>query len=447
MHIAIFDIGKTNKKLLVFDEQYRAVYEEKIQLQETADEDGFPCEDILALTQWMKTSFAKLVSGKKFDIRALNIAAYGASLVYIDEAHNLVTPLYNYLKPYPQAIQEKFYEAYGGKDLVAAQTASPVLGSLNAGLQLYRLKEERPEVFKKIRWALHLPQYLAYIFSGGLFSDITSIGCHTQLWDFNQHQYHRWVRREGVERKLPPVLPAEAAGGYTGEGIAVGTGLHDSSAALVPYLSCSSEPFILLSTGTWCISLNPFNDKPLTIGEMNNDVLCYLSCDGKPVKSARLFAGYVHEQQVKRLAAHFYKPVAYYTTIKADPERVSQFSVCRKKRFEGLPGAGPIAFENRALNSYQTYEEAYHQLMADIIVQQFNSTSLVMTGKEKRIFVDGGFSKNPVYMRFLSQAFPRHEIVGATVTEATALGAALVFHAHWNTAPHPQGIVQTSPGI
>ncbi len=51
--IAIFDVGKTNKKLFLFDEQYNVVYEEKKQLNETTDEDGFPCEDVHQLTQWI----------------------------------------------------------------------------------------------------------------------------------------------------------------------------------------------------------------------------------------------------------------------------------------------------------------------------------------------------------------------------------------------------------
>ena len=55
--IAIFDVGKTNKKLLLFDEQYKLVYEESKQLLETKDEDGFPCEDVNALTEWVKRFF------------------------------------------------------------------------------------------------------------------------------------------------------------------------------------------------------------------------------------------------------------------------------------------------------------------------------------------------------------------------------------------------------
>src|SRR5687768_5440399 len=168
--IAVFDVGKTNKKLVLFDEQYKLVYEENKQLEEVSDEDGFACEDVLALTQWIKDSFDRLLNKKQFDIKAVNFSAYGASFVYLDDELNVIPPLYNYLKPYPAGLQKKFYNDYGGETIVARQTASPVLGNLNSGMQLYRLKHEKPDTFKKIKWALHLPQYLSFILSSAINS-------------------------------------------------------------------------------------------------------------------------------------------------------------------------------------------------------------------------------------------------------------------------------------
>jgi sugar (pentulose or hexulose) kinase len=95
--------------------------------------------------------------------------------------------LYNYLKPYPESLQKQFYNTYGREAEFAFRTASPVLGSLNSGMQLYRIKYEKPELFKEIKYALHLPQYLSFLISGKVCSDITSIGCHTNLWDFQKN--------------------------------------------------------------------------------------------------------------------------------------------------------------------------------------------------------------------------------------------------------------------
>src|SRR5688500_17660303 len=102
--VAIFDVGKTNKKLFLFSEDYKIVYEECIQLPEIADEDGFACEDVHALSRWVLQSFTKLNSDSSYDIKAVNFAAYGASFVHIDEHGNACAPLYNYLKPYPAAL-------------------------------------------------------------------------------------------------------------------------------------------------------------------------------------------------------------------------------------------------------------------------------------------------------------------------------------------------------
>ena len=186
--ILIFDIGKTNKKVFVLDESYNVIYEQSAQLEETTDEDGFPCEDVNALTLWVQSAYkdAIAVFGKK--IKTVNCSAYGASLVHVDAGLNPIAPLYNYLKPFPVKLLEKLYNDYGGEEAFSLGTSSPSLGSLNSGLQLYRLKMEQPDLFEKIKYSLHLPQYISSIFSRQACSDLTSIGCHTALWDFKQER-------------------------------------------------------------------------------------------------------------------------------------------------------------------------------------------------------------------------------------------------------------------
>ena len=201
-------------------------------------------------------------------------------------------------------------------------------------MQLYWLKYEKPEIFSRIKYSLHLPQYLSFIISSKAGTDITSIGCHTNLWDFSKHDYHDWVYKESIRTKFAPLYNGDELIGISKDqrGIPVGVGLHDSSAALIPYLTNFHEPFILLSTGTWCISLNPFNQSPLTDKELQQDCLCYLSYQGKPVKASRLFAGYEHEQQTKRLAAHFNKAIDYYSTVACDQALISNIETQQQQQ-------------------------------------------------------------------------------------------------------------------
>ncbi|HTB25156.1 MAG TPA: FGGY family carbohydrate kinase, partial [Puia sp.] len=304
--IAIFDIGKTNKKLFLFNENYEIVFEKSTRFSETTDEDGFPCENLEKLTASVFESLKEIFSLKKFEVKAVNFSTYGASLVYVDKAGKPLTHLYNYLKPFPKELSERFYATYGGEEKFSIQTSSPLLGSLNSGLQLYRLKYEKPDVFKNLYFALHLPQYLSYLITGKFYSDITSIGSHTALWDFDQHAYHNWVNKEGLIQYLAPIenstktFPSGASTNKYKSGI----GLHDSSAALIPYLVNFAIPFVLISTGTWSISMNPFNKKPLTVKELKNDCLCYLQYQGEPVKASRLHTGLEYERQVKRISEY-----------------------------------------------------------------------------------------------------------------------------------------------
>ena len=441
--IAIFDFGRTNKKFFLFDEQYKIVYEKTVQLTDTVDEDGDSCEDIEGLRQNIFDSLKEASANENFCIKAINISAYGASFVYIDESGKFLTPLYNYLKKYPTLLFRQFYDTYGGEINFSHATASPVLGSLNSGMQLYRIKYEQPLIFSTIKYALHLPQYLSYLLTGVAASDITSIGCHTNLWNFKENDYHHWVNDERMIEKLAPVVEADKVFGTIVEGnnYSVGIGLHDSSAALIPYLTNFHEPFILISTGTWCISLNPFNNTTLTTHELSNDCLCFLSFKNKQVKSSRLFAGNEHEQQVKRIAAHFNTDKLSYKTIAFDASIIQKLQLVNTQQYE-FENLQSSIFAQRNLDDFVSDIEAYHQLMLDIVQQQCISTRLILNGPAvNRIFVDGGFSKNSLYMNLLAIYFPEMEIFAASMPQASAVGAALAIHSSWNTKPLPTNII------
>ncbi len=446
--IAIFDIGKTNKKFFLLDEAYGIVLERSVPFDEILDEDGDACDVLDRLSKWVVETLVEVIRIKKFDVKAVNFSAYGASFVYIDEKGKPITPLYSYLKKYPEELKQGLYDQYGGATKVSCETASPVLGSLNSGMQLYRMMKEKPALFDQMKYALHLPQYVNFLITRDACSDITSIGSHTQLWDYSKNDYHEWVKKEGIVSKLAPLLPSNEAWefSFSNKKLQVGTGLHDSSAALIPYLAVFIEPFILISTGTWCISLNPFNETPLTPEELEKDCLCYMGYQGRAVKASRLFAGYEHEQQVKRLAQHFKKPIDFYKKLKYDGAIIA--SLQKKFDFDQVSVKNEASiiqsnFGSRELTDFKNYQTAYHCLLLDIIRQQYDSTQLVLKGSAvNRIFVDGGFGNNSIYMHLLALTFPELEVYAASVAQASAMGAALAIHKEWNSLPVPADMVK-----
>lgn len=444
--MAVFDIGKTNKKVFLWNELYQIVFERQQNFNEIPDEDGFLGEDLPAVRLWMLQTFAEINALPEYQICALNFSGYGATVVFVDEKGHAVSPLYNYLKAFPEGLFP--YSNYGGEDEFARATASPILGNLNSGLQAFRVSQVSLEVWEKTRWVMHWPNFLSSIFTGNFASEITSIGCHTALWDFDKKTYHDWVTDFGLRNKLPEIAPSNTS--YLNEetNIPVGLGLHDSSSALVPYLRVMHSPFLLLSTGTWCIAMNPFDEEPLSAIELKNDVLCFLQGNGKPVKAARLFAGNTHEIQIKRLQEHYQASPTQYKSVEFNASYLEVLD----DQMKNIPSVDQAHmdylvdcdFNARDLNKFPTYELAYVQLMIDLACQQIFSLRLLL--KEgtpvTKILVDGGFSKNSLYMNFLVHAFPAFEIYGAEVAQASSLGAALMMHETWNTNEIPMDLVK-----
>ena len=419
----IYDIGKTNKKVLVFSEDGKVIDEYIEQLEETTDEDGFPCDDLEKLKDWVLGQYELLQKDERYKIKAINFATYGASFVHIDEEGKPLTPLYNYLKPFPASLKQKFLTDYfnGNADEFALNTASPFMGMLNSGLQLYWLKHTQPHVWNKIKYSLHLPQYLSYLFTEKPLSDYTSVGCHTGLWSINRNHYHAWVFTEEIVNKLAPVNSIVIAGEKNE--ISIGTGLHDSSSALIPYLQQNKEPFILISTGTWCINLNLFNHQPLTQEELIKDCLCYLQITGTPVKASRIFLGKEHEHQIKRIAGYFNEPEDFYKSI-IEPASISHNFFVPACMESSVPQPQQQASE-WDLSVFKTSQEAYTALMKGLTDLLKESIDLVLTPSASTFYIDGGFAANPLFRHFLQKNYPQKIITTASFAQATALGAFL----------------------
>ncbi|WP_406684685.1 FGGY family carbohydrate kinase [Seonamhaeicola sp. MEBiC1930] len=424
---AVFDIGKTNKKFFLFDKDFKEVYKEYILFDEITDEDGHPTENLPALQKWLKSVFNKILETKEYNVEAINFSSYGASLVHLDENGTPITPLYNYTKPLDEALVSLFLEQYGPKDEFLKITGCSDLSMLNSGLQLYWLKHSKPEVFKKIKYSLHLPQYLSYIFTGIPVSEYTSIGCHTALWDYQKKDYHSWVYQEELHKILPPIVSTETSinMNYNGKRIKIGVGIHDSSSALLPYVRSINKKFVLVSTGTWSISLNPFTDFPISTENNESDSINYMRINGKHVKAERLFLGNEYKIQVKNLTEYFGASPGYHRSVKFDFDTFfdinKNFKYCFKWDSiidKNMPNETTIA--------YNTFEYAYHQLMIELVQLQIKSIKKAI-GNDKitRVYIDGGFTDNDLFIKLLSHNLRDKKLRTTDASLGSALGAAI----------------------
>lgn len=426
---AIFDIGKTNKKFFLFDTDYREVYREYVRFDEIEDEDGFPSENLQVLTKWCTSVFKRILAKSDYDIRALNFSCYGASLVHIDNEGNALTPLYNYLKPIDEKISNFFYKKYGPEDEFSRTTGSLNLGMLNTGMHLYWLKKTKPEVFEKIKYSMHLPQYLSFIFTGKATGEHTNIGCHTILWDYDKRDYHQWVYDEKIDKILPPIVSAKTTFpiDFDGKIVAVGVGIHDSSSSLVPYLQSVKKPFVLISTGTWSISINPFTKDTLTISDIQQDCIYNMQVDGSPVRASRLFLGNEYKLQLDYLSCRYHVSIEDLKSIKFS-QRIFDLITNDFKYMFNWEGLIDKNMPEKSEVEHENHELAYHQLMLELVLLQLKSLSTALgSSKIKRLYVDGGFSDNAIYIHLLSHYLKGKMKLRTTDSSlGSALGAAMV---------------------
>ncbi len=428
----IFDIGKTTKKVIVFDNAFHVVEEQTVQFNETKDEEGFPSEDLDAVTTWVNEVLNKFCQDPKYLVTHVNFSTYGASMVHLDHNGKAIKPFINYLKPLPDDVKKKFLEAYDNGEGICQSTASPFLGMLNSGLQLYWLKNKKPDVFRSISTSLHFPQYFSSMITNSRMADITSVGCHTMLWNFGANDYHAWVDSEDLRRLFPKIYNTDKTIDHQLGSISVkiGIGVHDSSAALMPYLVVMKEKFLLLSTGTWNICFNSFNGQLLTQDELSQDCLCYMTFDGKPVKASRIFLGHEHELQQKALASHFKVGPDDYKAVRFNENLYAKIASGDELDFIplGMQGTGPFLAsipESTDYDGMGTFEEAQHHLVRQLVRWQKISVDLLDPDFiVKNIIVVGGFTKSNLFLEILKRELPQRKILVSDHPRATALGAA-----------------------
>ena len=234
---------------------------------------------------------------------------------------------------------------------------------------------------------------------------------------------------EEINKILPPIVSTETTinMNYNGKRIKIGVGIHDSSSALIPYIRGSKKPFVLVSTGTWSVSLNPYCKSSLTNNDIQKDTINYMRINGKTVKSSKLLLGNEYKYQVTQLNKHFGVPYELHKSVKFNGDIFHKLS----ENFEYCfcwKDLSDAEMPKETTISHTTYEEAYHQLMIELVKLQVKSIESAKGGDTsiKRLFVDGGFSDNDVFIKLLSHYLRGMKLRSAGSSLGSALGAAIV---------------------
>jgi hypothetical protein len=181
-----------------------------------------------------------------------------------------------------------------------------------------------------------------------------------------------------------------------------------------------------VSTGTWSIAINPFDKGMLTKDDIDKGCLFNMRIDGSPVKVSTLFLGNEYKLQIKALSALYNVPEDYHRTVKFDRDTFIEINKDFMYMFKWIG----ITSENMPEQTnirYDKFEQAYHQLMLELVLLQEKSIRAAMGDANiGRLYVDGGFSDNEVYIQLLSQSLTNMKISTTDSSLGSALGAAIV---------------------
>lgn len=298
----VFDIGKTNTKASVIDADGQILT--RVQTATPYLHTRlYAAIDVDTLFDWFVTQLKRL--GGEYPIGRIISVAHGAACAFLDAEGQLVQPV----QDYESSIPLPYLNAYRDVRPDFAETLSPLLpNGLNLGAQIFWHARRDPKLFEKVRYIVPYAQYWTWRLSGVLCSEITSLGCHTDLWNPNAASFSSLAVSEGWAERFPPLRKAwETAGqlrpdlcAITGlpETTRICVGLHDSNAALALIIARHSDLSgmdlpVILTTGTWYVAMAPGRDTPPPPEDLNAARDCLINIDvfGHAVPCARFMGG------------------------------------------------------------------------------------------------------------------------------------------------------------
>ena len=420
-HILVFDVGKTHVKLHLLDEELKTV-NSRMMKNIIIDGELYPHCDIDGIWLWLLSGISEFAAA--FHISAISITTHGATAALIDREKSgsaLVLPVLDY----EYAGVEGLNEAYKKVRPDFSGTFSPDLPfGLNLGRQLFWQKENFQAEFSQVTDILMYPQYWAWRLSGKRCSEVTSLGCHTDLWCPDKRAYSSLVEEVIGASLFPSVVPAWTNLGpvtkdlqsKTGvsENCQVFAGVHDSNASFLRYKKYFNEiPFTVISTGTWAITMasgvSTENLKP------DCDMLANVDVTGQPTVCARFMGGREFDTLCKLTKAGPDDKVNGATL-----QKLIENEIMALPDFSG--GSGPFPQARGGISG--AVSELEGTALASIYCALMLDHQLSMVGAVGNIYIEGAFAQNVWLCAILAQLRIDQAVFASDDTTGTVQGCA-----------------------
>lgn len=226
------------------------------------------------LTWNLEGFFSEIVQGihkcktKNLQPESIGVDTWGVDFVLLDEDDKLLTDAVSYRDPRTDGMMEEVFSIISKEKLY--NITGIQFQKFNTIYQLYYLKKQYPEILKKAKTFLMIPDYLHYLLTGVKVNEYTN-ATTTQLFNTTTKQWDdQLIETLGLNRNMFQTvkLPKTKIGnlrqnlveefGFDMEVILPAT--HDTGSAVIA-VPCVKDT-IYISSGTWSL-IGVENDEPI----------------------------------------------------------------------------------------------------------------------------------------------------------------------------------------
>ncbi|GLS33297.1 Sugar (pentulose or hexulose) kinase [Mesorhizobium albiziae] len=417
-YVAVIDIGKTNAKVALVDLGEMREIAMRTRPNSVLRDGPYPHFDVEALWDFVLGGLAGV--RREHPVDAISVTTHGATAALLDAQGNLALPVLDYEHTGPDTLAAEYAAVRPSFE----ETGSPRLpAGLNVGAQIFWQAKTFPRAFAGVASIVMYAQYWSHRLSGVLANEVTSLGCHTDLWNPAACEYSSLVSGQGWRALMAPVRPARhRLGSVLPEiakktGLAPGTpvhcGIHDSNASLLPHLLSRAKPFAVVSTGTWVVSM-AVGGRPVSL-DPTRDTLINVNALGDPVPSARFMGGREFETLMNGRSTHWEE---------ADLREVLSSGVMLLPAVQR--GSGPFGTLKAHWAPSEPQADAKRAVAASFYLALMTATCLDLIGADGPTVVEGPFARNAAFVRMLAAATRRPAVADAAAATGTSVGAALL---------------------
>ena len=411
----VFDIGKLNAKILLFDEHLNIKKLIKTQYPIIKIKKNFFLKDINFLILWFKKNLFLL--SKKFKIIKIVTSSHGAAFGLVDNNDQPVFGVMDYENNF-NSVSKEFKKI---KPSFSESLSPDSDRGLSLGKQLLYLKLKKRFIFNKTKYILTLPQYISWIFSKKPCSEISFLGNQTHLWNHKNNSFSSLVTKMKIRNKLPPIKKAWKKIGFyllderiKDNKIKVINGIHDSDASYLLFAKSKFKKFNLVSSGTQIVVMNSFTSSKCLVD--GKEMYAGLDVFGKVVPTIRFMGGREYEILNKKLKIKKYAKGFDQSFFKKNKYLYPSFGV-------GGPFGKIVGNCNAFINENYTTR---HMAIITYIAFVLNYCMDLINCKEN-IIITGPLVNNFNILKILNSLRSKQKIYLISNQEGTGIGASLLF--------------------